>query len=166
MEAGDQARLRARIADYLRAHHTMTVATMAPTGNAPHAASVFYVVDDSLRLTFLSKTTSLHACHMGEQAQVAVTVSEDYAEWTRIQGVQLWGTVRLLRGVEEAAALLRYLSRFPFVRDLLGSPMARGRLRDIGVYLVEPERAGFTDNTRGLFGRETLDLDREYPNEQ
>ena len=70
----DAAALRARVAEYLRAHHTMTVATAgaavadatvggvsrrgaAPASPVPvaHAASVFYAVDDQLRLVFLSK---------------------------------------------------------------------------------------------------------------
>ncbi len=109
MAAGEQGDLRARVADYLRAHHTMTIATTAPPGGAPHAAHVFYAVDDDLRLIFLSQTTSLHAQHIGTQADVAVTVSEEYEEWRLIQGVQLWGTARLLAGPAEAKALVALL---------------------------------------------------------
>ena len=36
-------------------------------------------------------------------------------------------------------------------------PGVVSRLRDIGVYRVEPDSAGFTDNTTGLLGRETLE---------
>ena len=158
MAAGEQGDLRARVADYLRAHHTMTIATTAPAGGAPHAAHVFYAVDDDLRLIFLSQTTSLHAQQIGKQADVAVTVSEEYEEWRLIQGVQLWGTARLLGGSAEAKALVHYFKRFPFTRDLLRHPGTTARLRDIGVYQVEPHRAGFTDNTSGVFGRETLEL--------
>ena len=160
MGVGEPGDLRARVADYLRAHHTMTVATVAPDGGVPHAAHVFYAVDDQLRLVFLSQRTSLHGQHIGQQARVAVTVSEEYDEWRLIQGVQLWGTARLLTGAAEAKALLHYFKRFPFSRDLLSVPGATARLRDIGVYRVEPERAGFTDNTSGVFGRETLELTR------
>jgi uncharacterized protein YhbP (UPF0306 family) len=161
MEAGEQGGLRVRVADYLRAHHTMTIATPAPAGEAPHAAHVFYAVDDDLRLIFLSQTTSLHGQHIGKQARVAVTVSEQYDEWRLIQGVQVWGTARLLTGAAEAKALAQYFRRFPFTRGLLSDPGLAARLRDIGVYRVRPDRVGFTDNTSGVFGRETLELAQE-----
>jgi uncharacterized protein YhbP (UPF0306 family) len=190
--------LRERVLSYLRAHHTMTIATVgyesrhggaasvgcesrycesatvgavspaaagSPGGapvaerNAPHAASVFYAVDDDLRLVFLSKRTSLHALHIGEQASVAVTVTEDYADWEMIQGVQLWGTARLLEATAKAGAFLLYVRRFPFVRDLAADPHRAELMRDVGVYRVEPMRAAFTDNRTGVFGREVLQLE-------
>jgi uncharacterized protein YhbP (UPF0306 family) len=153
--------LRARVAGYLRAHHTMMIATAGPVVNTPHAASVFYAVDDALRLVFLSKPTSVHGSHIGEAGPVAVTVSEDYADWEMIQGVQLWGEARLLSGAAKASALALYLKRFPFVRDLLSHPKLAEIIRNIGVYRVEPDRAAFTDNKTGVFGREVLELTGE-----
>jgi uncharacterized protein YhbP (UPF0306 family) len=158
MASQEQSDLRDRVAGYLRAHHTMTVATVSPVENAPHAAHVFYAVDDSLRLVFLSRPTSLHGVHIGDEGPVAVTVSEEYGEWEEIQGVQLWGRARLLGGGAKAGALALYLKRFPFVRDLMRDPLRAPKLSDIGVYRIEPDRAGFTDNTSGVFGRETLEL--------
>lgn len=156
--------LRGRVERYLKAHHTMTIATVgpaapeAPAGNAPHAASVFYAMDDSFRLVFLSKPSSLHGSHIGKAALVAVTVSEDYQDWEEIQGVQLWGEARLLTGAAKAAALAVYLRRFPFVRELLREPRLAEVARSIGVYRVQPQRAAFTDNTTGVFGREVLEV--------
>ena len=162
---GEPARgddLRAQVERYLRAHHTMTVATLGPTsaeaGNAPHAASVFYAMDDSFRLVFLSKPTSLHGTHIREAAPVAVTVSEDYQDWEKIQGVQLWGEARRLAGLAKAGALSVYLRRFPFVGDLLREPRMAEVSRNMGVYRIEPQRAAFTDNTTGVFGRWVLEL--------
>lgn len=158
MSTAETGELQARIADYLRAHHTMTVATAGPAGTEPHGAHVFYAVDDRLGLVFLSQKSSLHGQHIGRQGPVAVTVSEDYEEWRQIQGVQLWGTARLLERAAKARALALYLKRFPFARDLLRDPAYAARLRGIGVYRVEPESLGLTDNTSGVFGRETLEL--------
>ncbi|OFW61180.1 MAG: hypothetical protein A2133_10740 [Actinobacteria bacterium RBG_16_64_13] len=157
--AEDSGDLRKRVADYLHAHHTMTIATVPLVGNAPHAASVFYAVDDALRLVFLSKQTSAHGLHIGEAAPVAVTVTEDYADWELIQGVQMWGEAKLLAGGAKAGALVAYVRRFPFVRDLAGRPDKAELIRDIGVYRVEPTRAAFTDNRTGVFGREVLELE-------
>jgi uncharacterized protein YhbP (UPF0306 family) len=166
--------LRERVLAYLRAHHTMTIATIGlddrpgeaagstgDGGNVPHAASVFYAVDDDLRLVFLSKRTSLHGSHIGETAPVAVTVTESYTDWEMIQGVQLWGTARLLDGTAKAGAFLLYVKRFPFVRDLAADPRRAELMRDVGVYRVEPVRAAFTDNRTGVFGREVLRLEGE-----
>ena len=174
MEYQGRDDLRDRVAGYLRAHHTMTIATMGPAaaapgaprgapqggpgGNVPHAASVFYAVDDALRLVFLSRPTSTHALHIGRCAPVAVTVSEDYGDCEMIQGVQLWGAARPLGGAAKAVALALYLGRFPFVRDMAKRPRVAEIVRSIGVYRVEPERAAFTDNTTGVFGREVLEL--------
>lgn len=155
----EQDDLRGRIADYLRAHHTMTIATVAQEGNLPHAASVFYAVDDRLRLVFLSKRESVHGAHIGDLARVAVTVSEDYDDWEAIKGVQLWGEARLLRAGAKAAALVLYYGRFPFVRDLARHARLAQVMRDVGVYRVEPERVAFTDNRTGVFGRELLELE-------
>lgn len=151
--------LRDRVTRYLRAHHTMTIATVGQA--APHAASVFYAVDDSLRLVFLSKPSSIHGSHIGRSARVAVTVSEDYGDWELIQGVQLWGEARLLSGTAKAGALALYLRRFPFVREMLDQPRLAEIVRGIGVYRVEPESVAFTDNTTGVFGREMLELVEE-----
>jgi uncharacterized protein YhbP (UPF0306 family) len=139
----------------------MTVATVGLTGNTPHAACVFYAVDQTLRLVFLSRPTSVHGADIGEAAPVAVTVYEDYGDWESIQGVQLWGEARLLQGAARAGALAVYLKRFPFVRELLSRPRLAEIARDLGVYRVTPLRAAFTDNTTGVFGREILELTSE-----
>ena len=158
-ELSEREELRRRVSDYLHSHHTMTIATAPAAGNAPHAATVFYAVDDHLRLIFLSKRASVHGTHIGESAAVAVTVSEHYEDWEMIQGVQLWGEAQLLDGGARAGALLVYAKQFPFVRDLLAHPRNAEIVRDLGVYRVEPLRAAFTDNSTGAFGREVLELE-------
>jgi uncharacterized protein YhbP (UPF0306 family) len=182
MAATSRGDLRERVGRYLRTHHTMTIATVGPPAGAavahgpagsvsaagtatasegdvaPHAASVFYAVDDSLRLIFLSKPTSTHGLHIGATARVAATVTEHYEDWESIQGVQLWGTARRLSGAAKATAMAVYLRRFPFVRDLMDQPRLSDVVRTVAVYRVEPERAAFTDNTTGVFGREILEL--------
>ena len=167
--------LRERVLSYLRAHHTMTIATVgaaaaggrrvtgaarpAPSGTLPMRRASSTLWTTICGWSFLSKRTSLHGLHIGEQAPVAVTVTEDYADWAMIQGVQLWGTARLLEGSAKAGAFLLYVRRFPFVRDLAADPRRAELMRDVGVYRVEPMRAAFTDNRTGVFGREVLQLE-------
>lgn len=155
-----------RIDRYLRDHHTMTLATFGSvagegepgSGNAPHAASVFYAVDESMQLVFLSQPSSLHGRHIGDRAAAAATITEHYSDWELIQGVQVWGEARLLRGGARAAAFAMYVRRFPFVSDLLKRPHLASLARSVGVYRLQPRCLAFTDNTTGVFGREMLDL--------
>jgi uncharacterized protein YhbP (UPF0306 family) len=124
----------------------------------PHAASVFYAVDDDLRLVFLSKSASTHGLHIGKAAPVAVTVTEQYDDWEDIRGVQLWGVAKRVTGPAKIAPMAAYLRRFPFADDLLEQPRLAAAMRSISVYRVEPLRMAFTDNTTGVFGREILEL--------
>lgn len=174
--------LRRRIATYLVSHHTMTVATVGPVPTQPphpalpelpqaalpqspqraalpHAASVFYVADALLRLVFLSRPSSTHGLHIGRAAPVAVTVTEQYADWEIIQGVQIWGDARLLGGATRAAAMAAYVARFPFVVDLMKRRGPADLISGVGVYRITPQRFAFTDNTTGVFGREVLEAD-------
>ncbi len=137
---------------------TGTAGTPAPPAALPHAASVFYAVDDELRLVFLSKPTSTHGLHIGNRGPVAVTVTEQYGDWEDIRGVQLWGVAKRVTGPGRAVAMAVYLRRFPFVSDLAKQPRLAAVMRAIAVYRVEPVRVAFTDNTTGVFGREILDL--------
>ncbi len=169
----NQAELRDRVAAYLASHHTMTVATLGPPDDriaaasgigrseaAPHAASVFYVADRALRPVFMSKPSSVHGKHIGQAGPVAVTVSEDYGDWESIQGVQLWGRALLLTGGPRAKAMALYLTKFPFVREMMKQPRLAELIAGIGVYQVVPRRIAFTDNTTGVFGREVLEIER------
>lgn len=124
---------------------------------APHAASVFYAVDDDLRLIFLSQSSSTHGLHIGKAAPVAVTVTEQYEDWGDIRGVQLWGVAKKVTGLAKAGAMAVYLRRFPFVEDLIEQPRLAAAMSKVSVYRVEPRRVAFTDNTTGVFGREILD---------
>lgn len=152
---------RDRIAAFLRAHHTASVATVGAADSAeagmPHAASVFYALDDRLRLVFLSKATSRHGRDIIAGGRVALTVAGEYADWREIQGVQLWGTATMLRGPARGGAMATYVARFPFVRAVLTDPRLALRLTQIEVFRVTATRAAMTDNRRGLFGQEVLE---------
>lgn len=151
--------LRDRIAAYLRAHHTMTLATAAggPDGvPEAHAASVFYAVDSRLRLVFVSKPSSRHGAHIVAGSRVAATVTEESQEWQEIQGVQLWGRAEMLSGAARARGMAVYLRRFPFVRDLLAQPRLAVLATELAVFRVTAERFALTDNRMGFFGREVL----------
>lgn len=139
----------------------MTIATVSKDDGMPDAASVFYACDSSLRLVFLSKPSSAHGKNIADAAPVAVTVAEQYGDWELIQGVQLWGEATRLHGVSRTQALGFYVTRFPFVSDILKQPRMAGLAKEIAIYRVTPERVAFTDNTTGVFGREMLTLETQ-----
>jgi uncharacterized protein YhbP (UPF0306 family) len=153
--------LRERIAGFLRVHHVASVATVgqpgSPDDGMPHAASVFYSVDDRLRVAFLSKRSSRHGRDIVAGSPVAMTVAGDSEDWREIQGIQLWGSASILHGPARAGALTTYTRQFPFVRALFTDPQVAARLTQIEVFRVTPTRAAMTDNRRGLFGQEVLD---------
>ena len=157
--------LPTRVEDYLRAHHVLSLATVGhPPGELaeellPHAATVFYAADRSLRLICLSREGSQHVEHLRGSSAVAGTVTGSHEDWKEIQGIQFWGKAVVLEGGERVIALAVYVSRFPFVKDLLSTWKTRGEMRDLAVFRIRLQRVALTDNTTGVFGREVLDLD-------
>jgi len=166
-EAEGRPGLYERVEDYVRSHHTLSLATMghryqdAEEEPLPHAATVFYAADHSLRLVFLSSEASRHAEHVAKVSAVAGTITGEHKDWKEIQGVQFWGEAGVLGGRVKVAALSVYVRRFPFVKGLLSKWKSGGKMRDLEVYRIQLERVAFTDNTTGLFGREILELGRD-----
>ena len=151
--------LREQVLDYLKNHHTMTLATCA--GDTPWAATVFFASDD-LNLYFFSAPDSRHCQNLATNARVAVTVQEDYQDWRKIKGVQLEGSVILVDGIlEKAKALAIYARKYPDVVKLFTNPESgvfyKAFLR-VKFYCVMPERLYFIDNEQGFGKRQELVL--------
>lgn len=143
---------RARVLEYLRARSVMTVATVGEEG--PAAAAVFYV-NEGADFYFLSAPHSRHCRNMASDPRVAITIHEDCAEWSAIQGVQLTALGRELDGDERAAAQRSYAAKFPGVFSPGAASGAIGRaLLGIRWYELAASRLRFIDNSRG-FGHRT-----------
>ena len=127
---------------YLTEHHVMTLATQGSDG--PWAAAVFYV-NVGYTLFFLSSPKSRHAVDMASHPRVAATVQEDYADWTRIRGVQLEGVVRELTGMEASHARERYGAKFAVIAE--PPPPIAVALAKVHWYELVPQRMHFVDNT-------------------
>lgn len=148
--------LGARVAAHLQRVHVATLATVGPDG--PWAAAVFYV-HDGWDLCFLSSPTSRHTLNLAHNAQVAVTIQADHADWPGIQGVQLEGTVQLLSAEAESRARDLYGQKFPVIGKLAQAPAAIVQaLTKVRWYRVLTRRLLYVDNTRGFGHREELDL--------
>ena len=144
-----------RIAEFLDAHHVMSLATCGPHG--PHAANVFYARDD-LSLVWASDQQSTHSTNVGINPQVGATIAPDYRDFDEIRGVQIFG--RAYR-VGDAAA--RYSARALLARryPILQHPpdvMIKQAYSSADLYRLIPNRIVLIDNRRGFGHKETLDL--------
>ena len=154
--------LRDKVLAYLKEHNAMTVATVSE--GQPWAAAVFYVHDGDLNLYFLSDPKSRHSQQLKKNPKVSVAVNEDYKDWREIKGIQLEGAaVKVTSPLEKAKALALYLSKFPFVKQFVASPLAMlssmaiaGKPFAVEVYRVTPERLFYLDNRTGFSNRVQL----------
>ncbi len=141
---------------YLRSHNVATLAT--GSGTDIWASAVFYV-NDGYTLYFLSSPESRHCLNLAQNPLVALTIQEDYADWTDIKGIQMEGTVSELSGDEEEKARRLYGEKFPVVGMLAQAPAAIVKaLAKVRWYRIAPRRLYFIDNSVGLGHRDEIDL--------
>ena len=137
-------RHQTRALRFLQEHHVATLAT----GNSADlwAAAVFYA-NDGFSLYFVSAPSSRHGQNLLQDPHVAVTIQEDYSDWTKIQGIQLAGRASEVAGPEAEHARTLFARKFPdLFRDSALSALARA-WAGVRWYKVVPNRCTFTDNT-------------------
>ena len=142
---------RQQLLDFLRHHQVLTVAVVTAAGR-PHAAALFYAVDDRLRFYVLTEPSTRHGAVLAGPAGVAGTVQADRQRWWEIQGVQFRGQCRPLNGAAQARGWEIYGARFPFVKP--ASRVLQGRLVKMTLWRIEPTWFRLIDNRRG-FGHKT-----------
>ncbi len=147
------ADVRQEALDYLASHHVMTLATYGADG--VWAAAVFYA-SVNFDLLFLSAGHTRHAQHMAMNAQVAVTIQEDYSGWAEIKGIQCSGEVQLLVGAARETAVSRYKQKFPFLNQ--APPPIQAALTQVNWYHLRPQRLYFIDNGKGFGHRDEITL--------
>ena len=144
------------VADYLAAHHVMTLATHGAEG--PWAAAVFYA-SDGCSLIFLSSPKTRHCQNLALDARCAATIQEDYSDWAEIKGIQLEGRVSELTGEEERRAQTLYGEKFPIASPLGNVPPAIVKaLAKVRWFRLVPERFYFIDNSKGFGHRDEIEL--------
>lgn len=146
------------VAQFLRRHHVMTLATCGAAG--PWAAAVFYV-NVGPALYFLSSPHSRHGRDLAQDPRCAATVQQDTGDWTRIQGIQLEGRAVALEGDEAQLARRHYGEKFALVgqAQLAPAPIAAA-LAKVRWYRLQLAQLHFIDNRRGFGHRDSVDLDR------
>lgn len=152
------ARERSAVQALLQAQNTLTLATCGDDG--PWAAAVFFCSDADCNLYFVSDPRSRHGRHLAARPRAAAAVHPEADHWVEIRGLQLEGTVVILDGAARAAAVERYLDKFPRIRRLYARPsgdqerLIAARMRAASLYRLAPERIRMIDNARG-FGFKT-----------
>ncbi len=143
------------VLDWLRAHHTMTLATQGEQG--VWAAAVFYA-SDGFDLYFLSKPGARHSGNIARDGRAAVTIQEDCSDWREVKGIQAEGHVVELSGEAAGQARALYGAKYPVVGTLAGAPAAiLQALAKVHWYRFVPERLYFIDNSRGFGHRDEID---------
>lgn len=152
---------RDRIAAFLSAHTTLTLATMSPEGQ-PAAAAVFYAHDDALNLYFLSEERTQHGTDLLGNAAVAGTIQADGQDWRRICGLQVRGRARPTLGRDLAQAAMIYGRKYAFIAALLagaaGPAVLVGPLAKARFWILRPDWYRLTDNTVRFGFKEELRL--------
>lgn len=146
--------IQTRIKQFLAAHTTLTLATLAEDGR-PQAAALFYAEMDDLSLVFISEPKVRHSQNVARDNRIAATIYADGQQWQTIQGLQLEGTCAALSGEAAKAARAVYLAKYPFIAK---SEFLFRMLRRITFYKISPTWMRLIDNSQGFGHKEEWEL--------
>ena len=145
---------RRRIKEFLAVHTTLTLATVAETGQ-PQAAPLFFAETETLDLIFISEQKARHSQNIARDQRVAATVYTDGQSWQSIQGLQLEGRCEALSSDAAQAARDVYLAKYPFIAE---NKLLTGMLDKVTFYKISPVWVRLIDNTQGFGHKEELRL--------
>jgi len=132
------------IAQLLREQTTLSLATSGDDGQ-PCVAPLFYLVDESLSLYWLSSPNSIHSRNLLRAPRAAATVYRAAQSWREIRGVQLRGPVSIVVEPARRAAITKsYCERFKLGRVL------RMAVRHSVLNVLQPEFFRYIDNSLGF----------------
>jgi uncharacterized protein YhbP (UPF0306 family) len=139
-----------RITQIIQQNRIMTLSFHDSTG--PWATPVFYARDD-LRLIFVSSPASRHCRTAAENPAFAAAIYDPKAEWRKIRGLQMTGTVTAISGKEELKkARAVYTKQFPFTSVFFNQKeklpaILKEKISDVQFYQFRPQRIVLVDNT-------------------
>ncbi|GAB4425164.1 MAG: hypothetical protein Fur0044_23270 [Anaerolineae bacterium] len=142
--------LTLRIKQFLAAHTTLTLATLAEDGR-PQAAPLFYAELDDLSLVFISEQRVRHSQNVARDERVAAAIYADGQQWQSIRGVQLEGRCVALSGPIAEAARRAYLAKYPFIIENTG---LTGMLERVTFYKITPVWLRLIDNSQSFGHKE------------
>ena len=122
---------------------TLVLATRSAEGT-PRATPLYFAADAELRLIFLSDPGSIHSLNADRDGRASVALYPEEADWRRLRGLQMAGSVQKLGGPQAEAARASYARRFPFIGQLAEALAASA------VYAFQPTWIRLIDNRRGF----------------
>jgi uncharacterized protein YhbP (UPF0306 family) len=106
-----------QIIHFLNEHHLLTLATSQ--NNNPYCCNLFYVYDQaSNQLIFSTETKTKHAQDFICNTNVAGSIALETKEVSKIQGVQLLGTILELKGEHLKIAKGHYIKAFSYAANM------------------------------------------------
>ena len=106
-----------QIIHFLNVHHLLTLATSK--NNKPYCCNLFYVYDQlSNQLIFSTETKTKHAQDFITNTNVAGSIALETKEVSKIQGVQLLGTIQELKGERLKIAKEQYIKAFSYAANM------------------------------------------------
>ena len=106
-----------QIIHFLNEHHLLTLATSK--NNKPYCCNLFYVYDElNNQLIFSTEAKTKHAQDFIINTNVAGSVALDTKEVSKIQGVQLLGTIQELKGECLKIAKEQYIKAFSYTSNM------------------------------------------------
>ena len=97
-----------RIINFIKNHHLLTLATSKD--NVPYCCNVFYVYDEANNhLIFSSDAKTKHAQDFIANSKVSGSISLETKVIGKIQGVQLLGEIKMMKGEDLEVARKQYL---------------------------------------------------------
>jgi len=106
-----------QIIHFLNDNHLLTLATSQ--NNKPYCCNLFYVYDQvSNQLIFSTETKTKHAQDFICNINVAGSIALETKEVSKIQGVQLLGTVLELKGERLKIAKAQYIKAFAYAEKM------------------------------------------------
>ncbi len=107
----DEAEIKQRALNFLRNNSLATLATTEK--NKPWLANVFYVVDSTDNIYFVSKVDTRHVLEMVQNPNVAFGVYSPESKLGKIKGLQAEGKVSIMKKNEIKAVFDLYDVQFP-----------------------------------------------------
>ena len=130
-----------KIEAYLKDHKKMTLSTVSEEGQAM-AHTVQYVSSGNT-VYFFTKPSQRKVVNLRYNPKVGYAVDHDYDDWSKIQGVQMLGTARVLtddKEVDDSFAL--FGTKYPHL-----AAIGKAFLEHHVIVEVKPLRGRFIDNT-------------------
>lgn len=142
--------VRQKVLDYLGRHRFMRLGTVT-TDSTPMVHTVGYA-SDGLTVYFATDRRTRKIFNISRNPEVAYSIDEDYADVTKIQGIQMEGRATILTAradIDKAMELL--VRKFPHMTKM--PPEVEGAL-----VRVEPTFGYFLDFTKGFTHRDRIEI--------